>query len=136
MLDMYWGRWLAREGRVQNIGIDIIEIARIEQVIAHWGEYFLHRVYTSAELSLYHKKVSSLAARFAGKEAVIKALGARDYGIGWRDIEILSNSSGKPLVCLHGKAQSQADSLGLGGFGISLSHSKDYAIAFVVGEAG
>ena len=120
---------------MQNIGIDIIEIARLEQAIARWGEIFLHRVYTDAELSLYHKRASSLAARFAGKEAVIKALGTRDYGIGWKDIEILSDSSGKPLVCLHGKAQNQADSLGLGRLAISLSHSKDYAIAFVVGEA-
>ncbi len=116
------------------IGIDIIEIARIKKAIARWGEGFLHRVYTEPELKLYHKKPSSLAARFAGKEAVIKALGTQVKGIRWKEIEILSDSSGKPLVHLYGKAQNQADSLGLDELAISLSHSKEYAVAFVVGE--
>jgi holo-[acyl-carrier protein] synthase len=76
---------------MQYIGIDIIEIDRIERAIARWGEQFLHRVYTDSELRLSRKKPSSLAARFAGKEAVIKALGTQTKGIGWRDIEILSD---------------------------------------------
>ena len=117
------------------IGIDIIEIARIERAITRWGRSFLHRVYTDSELKLYHDKPSSLAARFAGKEAVVKALGTQNKGIGWREIEILSDPSGKPLVHLYGKAQNQANSLGLDKLVISLSHSKEYAIAFVVGEA-
>jgi len=117
------------------IGIDIIEIARIEKVIARWGESFLYRIYTESELKLCHKKPSSLAARFAGKEAVIKAFGTQTKGIGWREIEILAEPSGKPLVHLYGKAQNQADRLGLDELAISLSHSKEYAVAFVVGEA-
>ena len=116
---------------MHSIGVDIIEIARIKSAIACWGEGFLRRIYTEPELKLCHKKPASLAARFAGKEAIIKALGK---GISWREIEILSDPSGKPLVHLHGKAQSQADSLGLDKLTISLSHSKKYAIAFVVGE--
>ena len=116
------------------IGIDIIEIARIEKAIARWGGSFLHRVYTELELRLYCKKPSSLAARFAGKEAVMKAFGTQANGISWREIEILAEPSGKPLVQLYGKAQNQADSLGLSQLAISLSHSKEYAIAFVVGE--
>ncbi len=115
------------------IGIDIIEIARIEQAIVRWGKKFLHRVYTEPELKLYHKKPSSLAARFAGKEAVTKALGFPTKGIKWREIEILSDPTGKPLVHLHGKAQSQANSLGLDHLAISLSHSREYAIALVAG---
>jgi len=118
----------------QYIGIDIIEIARIERAIARWGERFLHRVYTELELRLYHKKLSSLAVRFAGKEAVIKAFGAPIKGSGWREIEILSDPHGKPLVHLYGKAQNQAKSLGLDRLDISLSHCREYAIAFVVGE--
>ena len=117
------------------IGIDIIEIARIKKAIARWGESFLNRVYTGPELKLYHKKPLSLAARFAGKEAVIKALGAQAKGISWKEIEILSNPSGKPLVHLYGKAQNQASDLGLGSLTISLSHSREYAIACVAGEA-
>ena len=116
------------------IGIDIIEIARIKRAIARWGESFLQRVYTEPELSLYQEKPSSLAVRFAGKEAVIKALGTKNKGIAWREIEILPDSSGKPLVHLYGKAQNEASGLGLAQLAISLSHSKEYAIAFVIGE--
>jgi len=116
------------------IGIDMIEIARIEKAIARWGEGFLHRIYTEPELKLCRRKPSSLAARFAGKEAVIKAIGTQTKGISWREIEILAESSGKPLVHVYGKAQNQVDSLGLDELAISLSHSKEYAVAFVVGE--
>ena len=116
------------------IGIDIIEIGRIEKAISRWGENFLRRVYTESELKLYRNKSSSLAARFAGKEAVIKALGPQAKGINWREIEILSDPGGKPSVHLYGKAQSRADSQGLGNLAISLSHSREYAIAFVAGE--
>ena len=119
---------------MHHIGIDIIEIARIEQVIARWGESFLHRLYTEPELKLYRNKPWSLAVRFAGKEAVIKALGTKNKGIAWREIEILPDPSGKPLVRLYGKAQNEADGLGLDKLVISLSHSREYAIALVSGE--
>jgi len=119
---------------MQYIGIDIVEIDRVEKAIARWGDGFLHRIYTTPELRLYHNQPSSLAARFAGKEAVIKALGKQDKGISWKEIEILSDPNGKPLVHLYGKAQNQANNLGLSNFAISLSHSKEYAIALVAGE--
>ena len=116
------------------IGIDIIEIARIEKAIARWGERFLHRVYTEPELRLCRKKPSRLAGRFAGKEAIMKALGTGIKGISWREIEILAEPGGKPVVNLYGKAQAKAEGLGLDKLAISLSDSKEYAIAFVVGE--
>ncbi len=116
------------------IGIDIIEIARIERAMSRWGERFLRRVYTDAEQRLCRKKQSSFAVRFAGKEAVMKALGSGIKGISWREIEILAEPSGKPVVHLYGKAQDKAGSLGLDTLAISLSHSKEYAVAFVVGE--
>ncbi len=115
------------------IGVDIIEIARIQSATERWRERFLHRIYTEAELRLCRKKPSRLAARFAGKEAVMKALGTGTKGISWREIEILAEPSGKPLVRLYGKAQAQADGLGLDKLAISLSDSKEYAIAFVSG---
>jgi len=115
------------------IGIDIIEIGRIEKAIGRWGEGFLHRVYTDPELRLYPKKLSSLAVRFAAKEAVIKALG-KPAAISLKEIEILSEPSGKPVVNLYGKTQNQARDLGLDGFAISLSHSREYAVALVAGE--
>jgi holo-[acyl-carrier protein] synthase len=115
------------------IGIDIIEIPRIERAISRWGGNFLQRVYTDPELKLYRKKPSSLAARFAAKEAVIKALG-KSTSVSLREIEILSEPSGKPVVNLYGRTQNEARDLGLYGFAISLSHSKEYAIALVSGE--
>jgi len=118
---------------MQYIGVDIIEIDRIRQAIERWGERFLRRIYTDTELALY-KKTESLAVRFAGKEAVVKALGTGMRGVAWKDIEILHEPSGKPLVNLYRQAWDQANNLGLKGLAISLSHSKNNAIAFVVGE--
>lgn len=119
---------------MQYIGVDIIEIARIKQAIARRGEDFLRRVYTEPEIQLYRSKPASLAARFAGKEAVLKAIGTQNKGIGWKDIEILADHNGKPVVHLYRKAEAQAHSLNLSNLAISLSHSREYAIAFVVGE--
>jgi len=113
-------------------GIDIIEIARIKKAIARWGEAFLHRVYTDAELRLYRKSPSSLAARFACKEAVMKLLGTGKNGINWLEIETLSHPNGKPLLNLYGKAQTEANKLGVKEIAVSLSHSKEYAVASVV----
>ena len=113
------------------VGIDIIEIARIKKAIARWGERFLHRIYTDHELNLYARKPQSLAARFAGKEAIMKLLGTGRRGVSWREIEILSHSSGKPLVNLYGRAQSKANELGIKEIAVSLSHSREYAIVSV-----
>lgn len=114
-------------------GIDIIEIARINKAIARWGETFLHRVYTDSELRLYRKSLSSLAARFASKEAVMKLLGAGRNGVNWLEIETLAHPNGKPLLNLYGRAQSEANKLGVKEIAISLAHSKEYAVASAVG---
>ena len=116
------------------VGLDIIEICRIERAVSRWGERFLHRVYTEAELELCQNRSPALAIRFAAKEAVMKALGTGTKGVGWREVEVLSNQDGKPLVYLHGKARSRAEEMGLRGLDISLSHSRDYAVASAVGE--
>ncbi len=118
---------------MQHIGIDIIEISRIKRAITRRGESFLKRVYTGPELALYRTKPASLAARFAGKEAVIKTLHAR--GVALREIEILSEPDGRPQVKLYGRAKKQAAELGLSHLAISLSHSREYAVACAIGEA-
>ncbi|MDD5509524.1 MAG: holo-ACP synthase [Dehalococcoidales bacterium] len=118
---------------MQYIGVDIVEIARIEGAIARWGELFLHRIYTDAELECYRKRSPSLAARFAAKEAIIKALGGLNGGA-FREIEVLSDPLGKPVVRLHGQIQKRADSLNLSGFALSLSHCREYAVAFAVAQ--
>ena len=115
------------------IGTDIIEIARIKQAIDRWGERFLCRIYTEPELNLYSQSPQSLAARFACKEAVMKLLGTGKKGISWQDIETLAYPSGKPLLKLYGRAQSEVNKLGIKEIAISLSHSREYAIASAIG---
>ncbi len=113
------------------IGVDIIEIGRIKEATEQWGERFLRRVYTEPELVKYRGKPSSLAARFACKEAVMKLLGTGRSGVHWQEIEILSHASGQPRVNLYGRAQVKADEMGIKEIAVSLSHSKEYAIAYV-----
>ncbi|MDO8577578.1 MAG: holo-ACP synthase [Dehalococcoidales bacterium] len=119
---------------MHSLGVDIIEIERIEKAVERFGKRFLHRVYTDAELSVCRNKPSRLASRFAAKEAVMKSLGTGTKGVGWREIEILHDAKGKPLVSLCGKARNRAEDLGLGELAVSLSDSRDYAVAFVIGE--
>ncbi|MDZ7728200.1 MAG: holo-ACP synthase [Dehalococcoidia bacterium] len=116
------------------VGIDIIEIDRIEDVISRHGERFLQRVYTPDEIAHCRGRIGELAARFAAKEAVMKALGTGVRGVSWRDIEVLPNRRGKPLVFLYGRGAKRAEAIELRGLEISLTHSKAYAIASVVGE--
>lgn len=123
------------EGAVA-VGIDIIEIARIERTYRDFGERFLRRVYTERERDRYRGRVNELAARFAAKEATSKALGTGIIGIRWREMEILPNRRGKPVLILHGRAAERARQLGLTDFSVSLTHSRTDAMAFVVAVNG
>ena len=113
-------------------GIDIIEIHRIKKAVDRWGERFLRNIYTDAELRLYDKKLQSLAARFAAKEAVMKLLGARGKGFSFRDIETLSQSDGQPILNLYGRAKSEAERLGISEIAVSLAHTGEYALATAI----
>ncbi len=115
-----------------STGVDIIEIPRIARVVERYGERFLYRVYTEAEQALYRGRVPELAARFAAKEATSKALGTGIWGIRWREMEVLPDMRGKPLVYLHGAAAARARELNLRHFAVSLSHSREFAMAVVV----
>lgn len=121
-----------REGHVA-VGVDIIEIARIQRVLHDFGDRFLHRVYTERERDRYANRVSELAARFAAKEATSKALGTGIRDIRWREMEVIPNRRGKPVLVLHGRAAARAAHLGLNHFSVSLTHSRTDAMAFVVG---
>lgn len=114
------------------VGVDLIEIARIERALADFGERFMKRIYTEEERSRYRGRISELAARFAAKEATSKALGLGIRGIHWREMEILSNRRGKPVLILHDRAAERARTLGLNHFSVSLTHSRTDAMAFVV----
>jgi holo-[acyl-carrier protein] synthase len=115
------------------VGVDIIEIDRFQKAASSSRGSFLRRIYTDAELETSNNKPSSLAARFAAKEAVMKALGTGAKGINWKEIEVLSTSDGAPFIQLYGKACDKAREIGVSQFSVSLSHSKQYAIAMVVG---
>jgi holo-[acyl-carrier protein] synthase len=115
------------------IGTDIIEIVRIREAIDRFGERFLHKVYTNAELKLYGGRPQTLAASFASKEAVMKVLGTGARGVGWRDIETLFYASGKPLIRLNGRAKKEAGERGIKEIDVSLSHSREYAVATAIG---
>jgi holo-[acyl-carrier protein] synthase len=117
---------------VKSVGVDIVETERIARSVARFGDRFLHRVYTRQELAYCQGRVSSLAARWAAKEAVAKALGTGIGTIRWLDIEIYSNERRQPTVQLHGPAADRAAQLGISSFSISLSHTKAYAVAFVI----
>jgi holo-[acyl-carrier protein] synthase len=120
---------------MQHIGVDIIEISRIQKAAERWGQRFLTRVFTPAELKLYSGKYQSLAARFAAKEAIYKALNAYDYSISWQDIEVLSDARGKPTINLTGAAREAVRMMAVDSLDVSLSHSACYAVAFCVGTS-
>jgi len=121
-----------RSGRIV-VGIDLIEIPRIQRSLDDFGERFLRRVFTERERERYRTRVNELAARFAAKEAISKALGTGIRGIRWQEMEVIANGRGKPIVVLHGSAARRAELLGVTDFDISLTHSRTDAMAFVVG---
>ena len=119
---------------MKSVGVDIIETERIAHSLARFGDRFLQRVYTPRELSYCQGRVGSLAARWAAKEAVGKALGTGIGEVSFQEIEVINNDRLCPGLKLHGAAQQLATQLGLTSWAVSLSHTRDYAIAFVVAE--
>lgn len=123
-----------------TVGVDLVELDRIQRMVERHGDRFLRRVYTPEELEHYRGRLPELAVRFAAKEAVSKALGVgllhiSAAGICWHDVEILSDTHGKPVVSLSGRARALAEEQGLRDWAISLSHSREYAVAFVAASA-
>ncbi len=124
----------ARFARVSThaVGIDLIEIERVAKVLGKHPERFIQRVYTPAEAAFCRGRVPELAARFAAKEAVMKALGTGARSVAWRDIEVLPDRRGKPLLYLYGGARRRADAIGLEAIDLSLTHLASFAMAVVV----
>lgn len=122
---------------IQGVGTDIVEIQRIEKLINKWGEKFLCRVFCGSEIKYAKSKqgffYASIAARFAAKEAVMKSLGIGLSGASWLDIEITSES-GRPEVLLRGGAKERAAAQYVKFVHLSLSHCREYALAFAVAE--
>jgi len=114
-----------------RVGVDLVEVDRLRRAWTRHGQRFLDRLFTPAEQAYCRRRWPSLAARFAAKEAVAKALGTGLRGIGWHEIEVLSDR-GRPVVRLTGRARDRAQALGLVHFALSLSHTAQLAVAFVV----
>lgn len=113
-------------------GVDLIEISRIREALERHGERFVARVFTEAEQRDCGGRVSSLAARFAAKEATAKALGCGIGNVSWLEIEIRSDENKAPYLILHGEGIRLAKQLGLSNWSVSLSHTESHALAFVI----
>lgn len=121
---------------VEGLGVDIVEIKRIEIALKKWGDSFLKRIFTDREIKYANERKTCyqhFAARFAAKEAVYKAFGG-DNGLNveWKNIEILNEKNGKPLVELHDKALLLKKKQHIKKIIISLSHTKNYAVGTAI----
>ena len=124
---------------IVGTGIDIAEVPRIAQAISRFGDRFLHRIFTAGEMRYCDSKanrVERYAARFAAKEAAMKALGTGwNHGVRWRDCEVTRMPGGRPTLTLHGKAGEFAVKLGVHNIALSLTHTADQAMAQVILES-
>lgn len=122
--------------RTISVGIDLVQLSRISESVATFGDRFLQRVFTAGEIAYATAAPaltpSRLAARFAAKEATIKALDLGERGVGWREIEVTRGASGAPEIVLHGNARAAAEEAGAPDLSVSLSHEGDYATAVVI----
>ena len=123
-----------------SLGIDLVEVSRVQALLERHEDRFKSRVFTAAEIAYCEscaKPAIHFAARFAAKEAVAKALGTGvSDGVIWTEIEVLCATNGAPSVALHGGAQAKATELGIHGWRISLTHTDEMAAANVAALGG
>ncbi len=125
---------------ILGIGTDLAEVPRIRRCIEQYGERFLKRIYTEAEAAYASRKANAderFAARFAAKEAGMKAIGTGlRRGVTWKDFEVVNEPSGRPTLRLTGAARDIADRLGVARISLSLTHTTEMAFAVVILEDG
>jgi holo-[acyl-carrier protein] synthase len=123
---------------IVGTGIDIVEVSRIAAAVERFGERFLNRVFTASEIRYCQSKQNAMerfAARFAAKEAGLKAIGTGwGRGVTWQDAEVGREPGGRPIICYSGKAAEFAAKLGVRRASLSLSHTAEQAIAQVILE--
>jgi holo-[acyl-carrier protein] synthase len=123
---------------IVGTGIDIAEVPRIRETIERHGERFLRRIFTEGEIQYCESKANRIeryAARFAAKEAGMKAIGTGwNLGVRWRDIEVSRKPGGRPTLLFHGKAAEFAAKLGATNIALSLTHTAEQAMAQVILE--
>jgi holo-[acyl-carrier protein] synthase len=121
---------------ILGTGVDIAEVPRIRESIERFGDRFLRRVFTEGEIGYCQKKATrfeSYAARFAAKEAGMKALGTGwSRGVRWRDIEVVRLKGQRPTIQFHGEAAAIANRLGAKNIALSLTHTSEQALAHVI----
>jgi holo-[acyl-carrier protein] synthase len=119
-------------------GVDIAEVPRIRESIERYGDRFLHRIFTEGEIRYCEAKATrfeSYAARFAAKEAGMKALGTGwSHGVRWRDIEVVRSKGQRPTLQFHGQAAAIAAKLGSKHIALSITHTSEEALAHVILE--
>ena len=126
---------------ILGTGVDLAEVGRIRDAIGRYGDRFIRRIYTEGEIAYVERKANKYeryAARFAAKEAGMKAIGTGWHGgITWQDFEVINLPSGRPTLNFHGRAAEVAAKLGVRHVALSLTHTKEQALAMVVleGEA-
>jgi holo-[acyl-carrier protein] synthase len=123
---------------VLGLGTDLIETRRVQESIDRFGERFVERIFTAGEIAYCTRKknaAESFAARFAAKEAGAKALGTGiSRGVSWKEFEVKREASGRPSLHLSGRAQELAEAMGVKRIQLSLTHTRDLAMAVVVAE--
>ena len=124
---------------IVGTGVDIAEVPRVAQALERFGDRFLRRIFTAGEIRYCDSKanrVERYAARFAAKEAAMKALGTGwNHGVRWRDCEVVRFPGGRPTIVFHGKAGEFAAKLGVKNAALSLTHTSQQAFAQVILEA-
>ena len=124
---------------ILGTGVDIAEVPRIRETIQRFGDRFLHRIFTEGEINNCERKArrfESYAARFAAKEAGMKALGTGwSRGVRWRDIEVVRPKGQRPTIQFHGKAAEIANKLGARNAALSITHTSEQALAHVILES-
>ncbi len=121
---------------IVGCGIDLVKIERIEKIIKRWGDNFIFRIFTPLEIEYCEKKkgnkFQSYAGKFAAKEALLKALGLGLREANWKKIEIKNDELGQPIIDTSGKLKNIASTKGVSKYFISISHTKEYAVAQVI----
>jgi holo-[acyl-carrier protein] synthase len=124
---------------VLGLGTDLIETRRVQETMDRYGERFLERIFTAGEISYCKRKknaAESFAARFAAKEAGAKALGTGiAHGVSWKEFEVRREASGKPTLHLSGRAAELAGAIGVQRVQLSLTHTRELAMAVVLVES-
>jgi holo-[acyl-carrier protein] synthase len=124
---------------IVGTGVDLAEVPRIKRTIERYGQKFIERVYTAREIAYVERKANKFeryAARFAAKEAGMKAIGTGwRHGVTWQDFEVTNLPSGKPTLAFHGVAAKVAEKLGVSNVALSLTHTAEYGMAHVILES-